>query len=171
MADPAPDFNDPLGLLLACHQRILSRCEMLEKLVPHIAEHGVDNEARSTIRNISQYFSTAAVHHTQDEEVDLFPVLNRQSLKLADIVYRLHKQHAELQILQDRILAALKNSSALPGNADFADAVGQFCALYREHIKSEEKELFSIARHILSSQQIEDLGDAMARRRRVRRLP
>lgn len=167
--DPAPDFNDPLGLLQACHQRILARCEMLEKLLPHIAAQGVDSEARSAIRNISDYFSTAAVHHSQDEEVDLFPSLNRQSLKLADSVSRLRKQHEALQCLQGSILGALKQSAGLADNAAFASDVTAFCSLYREHIKTEEKELFSIARHILSSRQLEDLGDAMAQRRGVRR--
>ena len=164
-----PDFDDPLGLLRACDQRILAHCEMLENLLPHLAGHGVDGEARSAIRSILQYFSSAAVHHNQDEEVDLFPLLNRQSLKLADIVHRLRKQHEELQRLQGKILGALKQSASLPDNADFAADVAQFCSLYREHIKNEEKELFNIAQHILSSQQLEELGSAMARRRNVRR--
>jgi hemerythrin-like domain-containing protein len=164
-----PGFDDPLGLLRACHQRILRHCDMLEKLLPHIAEHGIDSEARSAIHSISEYFSTAAMHHNEDEEVDLFPVLNRQSLKLADIVYRLRKQHEELQTLQRTILAALKNRATLAENTGFAPAVERFCALYREHIRSEEKELFAMAQHILSHEQLEDLGDAMARRRGVRR--
>ena len=42
-----PDFDDPLGMLHACHERMLEHCDILEQLVPHIADKGVDSEARS----------------------------------------------------------------------------------------------------------------------------
>ncbi len=74
-----PDFNDPLGILKACHQRMLMYCGILDKLIPHIADKGVDAEARSAIGKVKTYFSTSAVHHHQDEEEDLFSILARQS--------------------------------------------------------------------------------------------
>ena len=164
-----PDFDDPLGVLRACHERMLSHCDMLRKLPGHIVDHGVDDEARSAISRIVTYFSTSAVHHHQDEEVDVFPILNRQSLKLADIVYRLKKDHEKLDQLWQQLSGDLKKPAALPGNTDFADHVAAFCTAYTEHIKAENEELLSMAQHILSQKQLQEIGKRMARRRGLRR--
>jgi hemerythrin-like domain-containing protein len=170
MNDPlTPDFNDPLAVLRAEHDRILEHCEILEKLVPHIAENGVDNEARRAISAVVHYFTTSAVHHHQDKQQNLFPILNRQSLKLADIIYRLKREHGELAGLWDGILVDLKTPATLNENTAFATQAEKFCSGYRQHIAYEARELLGIAQHILSQQQLEELGDAMARRRGVRR--
>lgn len=164
-----PDFDDPLGVLRACHERMLSHCEMLQKLPAHLATNGVDDEARSAINRIVTYFSTSAAHHHQDEEQDLFPLLNRQSLKLAEIVYRLKKDHEKLDQLWQQLLPALKKPAALAANTDFAGHVETFCETYRAHINVENKELLGMAQHILSQKQLQEIGKAMARRRGLRR--
>ncbi|MGD2075989.1 MAG: hemerythrin domain-containing protein [Gammaproteobacteria bacterium] len=164
-----PDFSDPLGALHACHQDMLAQCQALEQLVTHLQDQGFDAEARTATARAVQFFTTTAVHHHQDEEVDLFPVLNRQSLKLADVVHRLRKDHEQLRALWDRLLTDLKRGPALVEDSAFAERVRAFCNAYREHIAREEKELFSLAQHILSHRQLEDIGRAMARRRGIRR--
>jgi hemerythrin-like domain-containing protein len=165
-----PDFDAPLDMLLACHQRMLAQCGTLEKLVAHVAGQGVDSEAKTAIGRVVNYFDTSAVHHHQDEEQDLFPLLARQSLKLADIVHALRRQHAELTQSWDALSALLKKPAELAGRqTELAQAVERFCSLYRDHITREEKELLALARHILSTQQLEVIGDSMARRRGVRR--
>ena len=173
MNDPltagTPDFNDPLAVLRADHEHILEHCDILEKLLPHIAENGIDADARSAISRVVHCFTTSAVHHHQDKAQDLFPILNRQSLKLADIIYRLKREHGELAGSWDTILADLKTPATIIDNKAFATQVEKFCSGYRQHLAYETRELLGIAQHILSQRQIEDLGDAMARRRGVRR--
>jgi len=173
MNDPLPPessaFDDPLGVLRADHERILEHCEILEKLLPHIAENGVDEEARRTIRSVVHYFTTSTVHHHQDKEQNLFPIVNRQSLKLADIIYRLKREHGELTSTWNRIQGDLKTPAALQDNKAFATQVEKFCSDYRQHIAYEARELLGIAQHVLSQRQLEELGDAMARRRGVKR--
>lgn len=173
MAEPLvpelPDFDDPLGVLRACHERMLSQCDTLQKLPAHIAIHGVDDEARGAINRIVTYFSTSAVHHHQDEEQDLFPLLNRQSLKLADIVHRLKMDHEKLGQYWKQLLPDLKKLAALAENAEFGAHAEAFCEAYRAHISVENKELLSMAQHILSQKQLQEIGRAMARRRGLRR--
>jgi len=164
-----PNFDDPLGVLRACHERMLAHCDMLRKLPAHIAANGVDDEARSVVNRIVSYFSTSAAHHHQDEEQDLSPILNRQSLKLADIVYRLKQDHEKLDQLWQQLLADLKKPGALAENTGFAGHANTFCEAYAEHINTENKELLNMAQHILSHQQLQDIGRAMARRRGLRR--
>jgi hemerythrin-like domain-containing protein len=169
LIDQLPGFDNPLGILKACHQRMLAHCEILEKLQVHIGEKGVDQEARSAISKVKTYFSTSAVHHHQDEEEDLFPILARQSLKLADVVHSLHKEHEAINQAWDDLQTSLKQSGELANNADFGHQVKTFCHLYREHINHEEKELLSMAQHILSHEQLKELGNNMAKRRGVQR--
>jgi hemerythrin-like domain-containing protein len=164
-----PNFDDPIGLLRACHDRMLANCDTLEKLVTHLQEKGLDEEAKSAITGIVRYFSTSAVHHHQDEEQDLFPLLNGQSLKLADIIYRLKQDHQQLDRLWKQLAADLQQPSKLTDNPDFAEHVAQFCNAYREHIDIENRELLFLAQHSLSTLQLEDIGHAMAKRRGVKR--
>jgi hemerythrin-like domain-containing protein len=160
-----PDFDDPLGVLRACHQRMLAQCDTLEKLPAHIAANGVDDEARGAISRIVTYFNTSAAHHHQDEEQDLFPLLNRQSLKLADLVFRLKQDHEKLDRLWQQLLPDLKKPGALAESPDFGKHVSAFCTGYRAHIETEEKQLLDMARHILSDKQLQEMGRSMARRR------
>ena len=173
MKDPLPaeiaDFNEPLAVLRADHGHILEHCEILEELLPHITDKGVDDEARNTINKVLNYFSAGAVHHRQDKEQNLFPILNRQSLKLADVIYRLKQEQDELAGLWDNIMKALKTPATLADNEAFSGEVEKFCSGYREHIAYEARELLGIAQHILSQRQLEELGDAMAMRRGLRR--
>ncbi len=162
------DFADPLGVLRACHARILAHCNMLEQLVPHIGQQGVDEEARRAINTLVHYFSTGAAQHYRDKQTDLFPVLNRQSLKLADIIHRLRVEHEQLDSLWNKIEKDLKTPASLADNSAFSTQVEQFCSGYRKHIAYEDKELLGIAQHILSQRQLEELGKSMARRRGVR---
>lgn len=164
-----PDFSDPLAVLRGCHDDMLLQCEALENLLAHINAQGFDAETRSRIASTVQFFTTVAVQHHQDEETDLFPILNRQSLKLADIVFRLRKDHEQLHQLWDTLFLDFKKGPALAEDQAFATHVAEFCTAYREHIKRETRELLSMAQHILSHQQLEDIGRAMARRRGIRR--
>ena len=43
----APSFDDPLGMLRACHGRIERQLLTLGRLVRHLPEHGADADARA----------------------------------------------------------------------------------------------------------------------------
>ncbi len=165
----APDFTDPLGLLRACHQRILRHCETLEKAIAHVKENGLDAEARKAFGQVYRYFSTAAQHHHQDEEQDLFPILSRQSLKLADLVHGLKGEHKAMAAHWDALQPLLEKPDRIAEDQErFATIVEGFNAAYRNHIEQEESELLDRAQHILSSAQLRDLGNNMAERRGLR---
>lgn len=164
-SDPAPDFSDPLGLLMACHQRMLKNCETLEALVSHIEKNGVDDEARKAARNVHHYFSSAGILHHLDEERDLFPLLIRESIKMAEIIHVLKQDHKQMMEAWNILAPLLARPNTIESNQDFVDAVNRFCMLYRDHIIREERDFLNIARHILSSVQIKKLGKQMQDRR------
>ncbi len=163
-----PGFDDPLGLLVACHTKILHHCDLLEQLVTGIGFAAEKQEQRDMARRIHTYFSNSARLHHQDEETDLFPLLARQSLKLADLVHALRQEHEQLDALWSRLEVGLKRITQLDDPQDFIAATTRFCALSRQHVQREDTELLPVAASSLSSEQLKDIGIAMAARRGVR---
>ena len=163
----APDFSDPLGLISACHQRIRDHASLLELIIERFEKDEVDADVREAARKVHTYFNTAAKHHHQDEEKNIFPLLIRQSLKIADIIHKLKQDHQRHNELWSVIQPVLKR---LPESLDdhFKQSAYEFTALQRDHAKIEDEDLFAMAKHILSSEQLRKIGKAMAERRGVR---
>jgi len=165
LPDPAPGFDDPLGLLAACHERILRQCALLERLVPHVRAQGADAEARKAAGTVLHYFATAARHHHDDEEEDLFPLLRREPA-LKALIGQLAAEHMLLEGLWMR----LREHLGEPGLGDAAAleaAVTAFAQAYRAHIASENTALLPRARVLLSVAELKELGRSMAERRGV----
>jgi hemerythrin-like domain-containing protein len=168
LPETLPGFDQPLALLRACHMKILAHCELLEHLVANLDDTGNETENRSAARQVTTYFSTSARLHHQDEEIDLFPLLTRQSLKLADLVHSLKQEHLELDTLWESIAADLKRLQDITDHAALADRVHAFCELNRRHVRRENMEFLPRAESSLSSQQLKYLGATMAARRGIR---
>ena len=167
--DKLPGFDEPLALLRACHKNILAHCDRLETLIGHIDEQGIDDEARKTARDIVRYFSTSARLHHRDEEEDLFPRLNRQSLRIAELIHNLKQEHTRLEQLWENMLTELE---PLPENRfsdGFLQASRDFCNLSRQHVNRENMEFLPLAASSLSQLELADIGASMAARRGVRR--
>ena len=163
-----PGFDEPLALLRACHKNILDHCDRLEGLVSHIDAQGIDDEARKAARNIVRYFSSSARLHHRDEEEDLFPRLNRQSLKIAELIRDLKQEHIRLDQLWEDIGPELKR---LPDNNfsdNFLQAAHAFCTLSRQHVNRENMEFLPLAASSLSQLDLGEIGASMAARRGVR---
>jgi hemerythrin-like domain-containing protein len=160
LPEPLPGFDDPVGLLRACHDRILQHCELLERLP--------ETPDSATARQVVRYFTTSAVQHHRDEEEDLFPLINRQSMKIAELVFQLRKQHVQLDELWNALLPQLRSVPQEGFDADFRARTAEFCTLYREHIQRENRELLPLISSSLSRQQLGMVGEKMAARRGVR---
>lgn len=161
----APNFSDPLGLLAACHERMLGFCDLLERLDPWIEEHGLDQDANDGARSILRYFNTAARLHHEDEELDLFPLLRGDEM-LNTLINALQQEHRDLERLWGRLageLDALLRSDYEPGA--FRAAATPFITAYLRHIHEENNTLLPRAAERLSEKQLQALGRSMAARR------
>jgi hemerythrin-like domain-containing protein len=138
---------------------MLAHCALLEGL---LAEPDP-----AAAQQVLRYFSTNAVTHHRDEEEDLFPRLNRQSMKLADLVHRLKQEHTELDRLWATIAAGLRKPATAREDPDFGAAIEAFCTLTRDHIERENTEFLPLAASSLSSTALGEIGEAMAARRGV----
>ncbi len=157
LTEDLPGFDNPVGLLRACHDKILLHCDLLERclLQPDPA----------TAKQVHRYFSKSAPLHHSDEEEDVFPLLARTSTHTASLINKLGREHAELRTLWEVLEPGLQQ---LPDNgfdSRFMDAANRFIRLNRAHVEQENRELLPAAAELLDEVATGALGEAMAARR------
>ena len=169
-ADPfdrvvAPGFDDPLGMLRACHRRIERQLASLERLRRHLPEHHADADARSVARNILRYFDTAAHNHHRDEEESLFPALVAAAPELGQVTKSLQRDHARLDARWFKLRPLL--GAIVAGSGAYLPIMGvqEFCAAYAAHIAREETDVLPVAAELLATGTLAAIGRAMEARR------
>ncbi len=163
----APDFSDPLGLLRACHERVFKHCDTLVNLAAHLADKGLDQDAKEAAAQVHKYFSVAGKHHHQDEEQDLFPRLARQSLKLADMVHRFKLDHEKLDAMWAELEPLLARPAKIEDTDTFMTLAQQYADAYSDHARRENEDLLDMAQHIFGSDELKQIGEKMAERRGI----
>lgn len=171
-AAPQAGFEVPLEMLSACHGRVERQCETLRRLVPHLAAHGPDGDARKAAAAVLRYFDTAARHHHEDEEHDLFPALLKHATgdalaQVTTLVAQLLREHRLLEQRWLRVRAVLQQVAQGRPAPLPADEVEALATLYESHIALEEGELLPLAARLLSGAPLEAIGRAMRERRGV----
>jgi hemerythrin-like domain-containing protein len=171
--DTPAGFDDPLEMLLGCHRRIEKQLETLKRLRVHLEQKGVDAEASTAAEGVLRYFGKAAVNHHEDEEQDLFPLLEK---RIDDAGERARYRHFRDGLLADhRALEAawLRIRKPLEGIAEGlvrslspAD-VQAFVDGYTHHILAEENTLREFFDRWLGDDDRQALGRSMAARRGV----
>ena len=169
---PSAGFEAPLEMLSACHFRIERQCATLRRLVPHLATHGADSEARTAAANVMRYFDTSAKHHHADEEQDLFPALiesmaGSDPVCLRELTQALAAEHDELEVRWLSIRAVLERVVAGDNVVLESQAVKALVGLYERHIAREETELLPMAARLLSDEDLARVGRAMRERRGI----
>jgi len=167
---PAPGFDEPLEMLVACHGRIQDQIATLEKMVPHLARAGCDAAAREAARAVLRYFDGAGAQHHQDEEQDLFPLLRRYAGEagrgeVLDALDELAHEHRSMDEVYARIRARLDDIAEARSPRLDIEQVAHFAWLYRRHIMREEALAFGFAAEVLTPAERAELGARMAQRR------
>jgi hemerythrin-like domain-containing protein len=164
----APGFDDPLGLLSACHGRIERQLATLERLQRHLPESGCDADARAAAQGILRYFDTAAPHHHADEEESLFPRLAAAAPgRAATLIAELAQEHETLAA-NWRHLRPLLAAIAAGACANLSPKqVAVVRAAYDSHIAKEETDLIPLAAQTFDAETLATIGREMAARRGV----
>lgn len=169
MDEATPGFDDPIGLLRACHRRIAERLDLLERLPQYVEIHGADASAQSAAQRILNYFERAAEHHHQDEEEDLFPML-RQARGRAGWSERVLESLDQLTVEHARL--AWRWAQARPSVVALARGqrvqnlrIDELVRAYRAHMAVEDSMIFPLATTLLDPAELQRLGTAMQRRR------
>jgi len=164
----APSFNDPLGMLAACHDRIERQLATLARLQRHLPEHGCDVDARAAARGILRYFDTAAPNHHADEEASVFPRLRNAMPGRADVlVHDLEREHAALAAMWRHLRPRLAGIAAGARANLSPKEVADVRAAYAAHIAREEGELIPLAARAFDAAILAAIGHEMAARRGI----
>jgi hypothetical protein len=167
---PGVGFEVPLEMLAACHLRVHGQCQTLQRLVPHLAAHGADRQAREAAVAVMRYFDTSARHHHADEETDLFPALlesmaGSDAVCLRELTAALTAEHRALEQRWGRLRLSLGAVASGAAATLAADDVQAFVDLYEMHIAREEAELLPMAARLLDEATLDRIGLAMRTRR------
>lgn len=163
----APSFDNPLGMLGACHRRIERQLATLARLQRHLPEHGADGDARAAATAVLRYFDNAAPNHHADEEASIFPRLLAHLPEARAVIDRLERDHETIAANWRRLrplLAAI--AAGERANLD-AKTVREVQAVYAAHIACEEQKLIPLAERTLRPEEIAAIGCEMAARRGV----
>ena len=170
--EPPAGFDDPLEMLLGCHRRIEKQLETLKRLREHLGAKGIDAEASAAAEAVLRYFRKAAVDHHEDEEQDVFPLLEQridddaEKARFAELRARLESEHRKLEETWARVRKPLEGiAEGLMRPLAEAD-VAQLADAYNAHIRVEEETLRQLFRY-LDAPDLEALGRSMAARRSV----
>lgn len=171
---PEHDFSEPIGLLEDCHKRILHFMRTLVTLADSVGISPLNIEDRNALERSLFYFRTAGPRHNADEEESLFPQLRTHSDARNELIFTrlesltadhrwVEAQHAEVDAIGSRWLAA----GVLRANdhARLRTLVHSLSRFYAHHIEIEEKEVFPVARRLLSAAERDIVGRQMAERR------
>jgi len=174
MADPllneptAPTFDDPLGMMAACHRRIERQLATLSRLQRHLPEHGCDAHARDAARAILRYFDAAAPNHHADEEDSVFPRLEAAlAVRPVTLMAELEDEHARLGARWTKLRPLLAAIAAGQRANLPPKQVAELTTAYAEHIAREESQLIPLAARTLDAATIAQIGREMAQRRGV----
>jgi hemerythrin-like domain-containing protein len=169
-------FDEPLGLLSDCHRRIEHFLRVLATVADDAAGGPLTPSRRRAMEGAVKYFAVAAPQHIADEEVSLFPRL-RESTDPAvtdalAAIDRLEHEHDEAEAhhagVDELVRRWLADDRLPPADVEqLRHRLSCLQALYQEHIKVEDHEVFPAAARALDRAQIEQIGSEMAARRNV----
>jgi hemerythrin-like domain-containing protein len=151
-APVAPHIDDPIELLLACHDKVRRFTTLALKVRAHMATAGADAQARDAAQSVLRYFDVAAPLHHADEDEDLYPALRAlgdEQLN-ADLT-ALSSEHATLGALWQAVRVWLL--AGIEGEARPApDALDTFVQAYTHHAQREEEALYPHAKKLTAAQ-------------------
>jgi hemerythrin-like domain-containing protein len=170
-------FDDPLEMLLACHRRIERQLQTLERLQVHLDVNGVDAEASTAAQSILRYFTRSAQSHHEDEEQDLFPLLEaripagEEKARFHALRERLEADHQQVSELWARLRKILEAvGDGMPRTLPAAE-VRAFVEAYGQHIAAEEAALKDLFERWIDDGDRRALGASMSARRATPTMP
>jgi len=176
MPSPAAGFDEPFEMLAGCHERVQRTLDLLDRLVAHVQQHGIDAPAQSAACDVLRYFDIAAPQHHLDEERHLVPLLQASDdARLHAAAERLLAEHRLIEqswATLRPLLQALQAGDATQGMATLdalATEAQHFIDLHGPHMLLEDGLAFPQARLRITPAQTAAMSADMAARRGVRR--
>ena len=172
-----PDFSNPLGLLVHCHEKIERQLEALARAAEVLRSGNSPSimTAFAAIDAACRHFAIPGVKHTEDEEISLFPRLREHGGAAGEeataAMAELESQHRTAEDLHrqfdDFVVTLPRDGSADSRELDcFSEMAAELVTFYRPHILMENELVFPIAGRVLPAREIRALGEEMRERRK-----
>jgi len=171
---PSPTFQQPLELLSDCHRRVESFLRALILVTEQARGGELNSRQREALETALRYFREAAPKHTADEEESLFPRMRelgdgatREALEKIQALEADHEvakvSHDAVEQLGQQWLASGRLSA--DETSLLLKHLRQLQSIYERHIAIEDNEIFPLAKQVLDSKALKDVGREMAERR------
>lgn len=167
-------FEQPLELLLSCHEKIIHFSSALVKIVIAVQKEGWNEQYTNSVDQVRHYFNVASPAHHLDEEMHLFPAIialdpelkKAHSIDILTTINNMIKEHVESDALWETLDKMLAEHSE-----DFSTLeklTRQFEADMHEHARIENEQIFPYAKAHISEVDLKKIGLAIARRRGIK---
>ena len=171
---PSPTFQQPLELLSDCHRRVESFLRDLILVAEQARGGELNRQQRVALETALRYFREAAPKHTADEEESLFPRMRelgdgatREALAKIQALEADHEVakggHDAVERLGQQWLASGRLSP--DETTRLFNNLRELQSIYERHIAVEDNEIFPLAKQVLDSNTLKDVGREMAERR------
>ncbi len=171
---PSPTFHQPLELLSDCHRRVESFLRALILVTEQGHGGELTPQQREALETALRYFREAAPKHTADEEESLFPRMRElagdaveDALRKIERLEADHEaashDHQLVEELGRKWLA--QNRLDATETSHMLASLRRLQSIYEKHIAVEDNEIFPLAKKVLDSKTLEDVGREMAERR------
>lgn len=159
-------IDDPLAYLRRDQEQLRTHAGTLQAaLEAHHSGTALSPELLQALNQARAYFSGPGALHHQDEEQDLFALLARQSLKIAEGIHRLRQEHRQLESLWAQLAPRLAQVQDALQDPEWLVLLEQYSSLVKRHAQGEEQDCLRLAQHILSTAQLRQVARAMQERR------
>lgn len=167
-------FEQPIDLLLSCHEKIIHFSSALVKIVIAVQKEGWNEQYTNSVDQVRHYFNVASPAHHLDEEMHLFPAIialdpelkKAHSIDMLTMINAMIKEHVESDALWatlDKMLAERSDDFSTLKNLS-----RQFKSDMHEHAKIENEQIFPYAKAHISEADLKKIGLAIARRRGIK---
>lgn len=167
---PDPEaFRDPLAFIRDDHSRQLRMCNLLDAFTEKLEVEPVKPLASALL----EYLKDDLPFHTEDEERDLLPALERRCEPedgLEEILKQLSREHElnnDLVAFMVDDLEALAEGRSLTNPVRLVMNVREFSETQRQHVTWEDRVLLPLARQRLTPEDLAEIGRNMAARRDI----
>lgn len=173
-AEPQPDFDQPIDLMMDCHRRVEHFIQVLLRVAQQGKGGSLDAELRQALETSLNYFKQAAPRHTEDEEDSLFPRLRRSNdPRAAEVLAKmeaLEADHQKAGPVHERVETLGRqwlehDQLGSTEAAELLELCEQLQRMYQQHIHMEDHEVFPVARQVLAADQLQRIGQEMKARR------
>jgi hemerythrin-like domain-containing protein len=170
----SPTFQEPLELLSDCHRRVESFLRALILVAEQARGGELNPQQREALETALRYFREAAPKHTADEEESLFPRMrDLGNGATREVLAKIQALEADHEVAKDGHDVVEQLGQKWLANRQLSgdettrllNDLRELQSIYERHIAVEDNEIFPLAKQVLDSNTLNDVGREMAERR------